>query len=88
MGVIVPTVRIYDRRLFVALEEQLPGIFVSSSEEPSQGLVLRQKEFPEREASALVGENPANQHHLDHIDELDVFIHHALNARLQCYRLI
>ena len=46
MGVIVPTVRIYDWWLFVALEEQLPGIFVSSSEEPSKGLVLLWIEFP------------------------------------------
>ena len=46
MGVIVPTVQIYDRRLLVALEKQLLGIFVSSSEEPSQGLVLLRIEFP------------------------------------------
>ena len=46
MGVIVPAVRINNRRLLVALEEQLPGIFVSSSEQPLQGLVLLRIEFP------------------------------------------
>ena len=46
MGMIVPVVRVNDRRLLVALEEQLPGTFMSSSEEPFQGLVLRRIEFP------------------------------------------
>ena len=46
VGKIVPTIRVYGRRLLVALEEQLPGTFVSSSEEPFEGLVLRRIEFP------------------------------------------
>ena len=45
MGKIVPTIRVYGRRLLAALEEQLPGIFVSGSEEPRQSLVLLRIEF-------------------------------------------
>ena len=36
----------------------------------------------------MAWEDPANQHHLDHVNELDVFIHHALNVRLQRYQLV
>ena len=43
---VMPALRIYGRRYLVALEEQLLGIFVSSFEEPSQGLVLLRIEFP------------------------------------------
>src|SRR4051812_14999945 len=53
-----------------------------------QGLMLLRIEIPQRATSALAWENQANQHHLDHIDELDVLGYHALDARLQCYQLI
>ena len=43
---VVSTVRICGRRYLVALEEQLPGIFVSYFEEPFQGVVLFQVEVP------------------------------------------
>ena len=46
MGNIVPAVRVYGWRRLVALKEQLPGILVSGSEEPRQGLVLLRIEFP------------------------------------------
>ena len=46
MGKIVPTVRVYIRRLLIAFKEQLPDIFVSGSEEPLQGLVLLRIKFP------------------------------------------
>ena len=46
MGKIVPTVRVYGQRLLVALEEQLPRVFVSGAEEPFQGLMLLWIEFP------------------------------------------
>ena len=40
MGNIVPAVRVYGGRRLIALKEQLPGIFVSGSEEPFQSYVL------------------------------------------------
>ena len=39
-------------------------------------------------STALAWKDPANKHHLDHIDELDVLAYHALDARLQCYQLV
>ena len=88
VGKIVPTVRVYGRRLLVALEKQLPGIFVSGSEEPHQGLVLLRIELPQRAASVLARKDPADQHHLDDVKELDVPGHYTLNARLQRYQLV
>ena len=73
---------------FVALKKQLPGAFVSTLEEPYQSLVLLRIEIPQRAASALARKNPADQHHLDDINELHVLGHHALNARLQRYQLV
>ena len=84
----MPTIRVYGRRLLIAFEEQLPGVFVSGAEELHQGLVLLRIELPQSGSSALVREDLANQHNLDHIDELDVFVHHALDARLQRHQLI
>ena len=78
----MPAVRVYGRRLLIALKEQLPGIFVSSSEEPLQGLVSPRIKLPKGALSALAREDPANQQHLDYIDKFDVLVHHALNARL------
>ena len=46
MSNIVPAVQVYGWRHLVALKEQLPGIFVSGSKEPLQGLVLIGVEFP------------------------------------------
>ena len=83
MGRIVPAVRVYGRRRLVALKKQLPDILMSGSEEPLQSLVLLRIEFPQGECSALARKDPVNKHHLDHIDELDIFIHRALDARLQ-----
>ena len=85
---IVPTIRIRGWQYLVALEEQRPGIFVSCSEEPLQGLVSPRIKLPKGALSALAREDPANQHHLDYIDKFDVLVHHALNARLQRYQLV
>ena len=61
---------------------------MSGFKEPHQGLVLLWIKLPQRAASALAREDPANQHHLNYIDKLDVLGYHALNARLQRYQLI
>ena len=57
-------------------------------EEPHQGPMLLRVEIPQRSSSTLARKNPANQHHLNYIDELDVLGYHALDARLQRYQLI
>ena len=46
MGEVVPAVRVYGWQRLVALEEQLPDIFVCGSKEPLQGPVLFLVEFP------------------------------------------
>ena len=61
---------------------------MSSFEEPLQGLVPLRVELPKGAFSALAGEDPANQHHLDYVDKLDVPINHALNAHLQRNQLV
>ena len=71
--IIVTTVRIHGRWLLVALKEQLPCAFVSSLEEPHQSLILLWVELPQRTALVLTWKDLANQHHLDHINELDLF---------------
>ena len=43
---VMTTVRICGRWYLVALEEQLPGVFVSCFEEPLQGVVLFWVEIP------------------------------------------
>ena len=64
------------------LEKHLPDIFMRGAEELSQGLVLGRIELRQMASPALVGKDPEKKHHLDHIDELDVLVHHALHARL------
>ena len=80
MGQVVPTVLARRRPRLVGLKEHLPDVFVRSAEELLQGLVLGPIEPPQIASPALAWKDPANKHHLDHIDELDVFIHHALDA--------
>ena len=60
MGQIMPAVLGGLRRHLVALEEQLPDIFLRGSEEPLQGLVLLRIEFPQRASLALAWKDPAN----------------------------
>ena len=53
------------------LEQHLPGIFVRSVEEPAQGLVLCQIKLPQIEGPLLAREDPADEHDLDYVDELE-----------------
>ena len=48
-----------------ALEQHLPGIFVRSVEEPTQGLVLCRIKLPQVEGPLLAREDPADEHDLD-----------------------
>ena len=88
MGQVVPTVlgRIWPR--LVGLEKHLPDIFVRSVEELQQGLVLGRIVLPQMASPALTWKDPANKHHLDHIDKLDIIIYHAPDVRLKHCQLV
>ena len=88
MGQVVPTVLGRLRPRLVGLKEHLLDVFVRSSEELLQGLVLVRIELPQMASPALAWKDPANKHHLDHIDELDVLVYHALDARLKRCQLV
>ena len=66
-----------------ALKQHLPGIFVHSVEELAQGLVLCRIKLPQFEGPLLAWEDPANEHDLDYIDELEILVHQLLDAGLK-----
>ena len=82
MGQVVPTILGRLRPRLIGFEKHLPDVFMCSAEELLQGLVLGRIELPQMESPALARKDPAKKHHLDHVDELDVVVHHAPNARL------
>ena len=57
-----------------ALEKHLPGIFLRCIEESGKSLVLSRFEFPQIEGPSLTWEDPAEEHDLDHVDKLDLFL--------------
>ena len=60
MGQVVPTVLGRLRPRLVGLKEHLPDVFVRSSEELLQGLVLGRIELPLMASPALAWKDPAN----------------------------
>ena len=58
-----------------SFKQHSPDIFVRSIKEPAQSLVLRQIELPHTEAPSLARENPADEHDLDYINELELPFH-------------
>ena len=72
---------------FGALEQHPPGIFVRSVEEPAQGPVLCRIKLPQIEVPLLAGENPADEHDLDHIDKLELLVHQGLETGLESGQL-
>ena len=75
-------------RYLGALEQHLPDVLMRRVEELSQRLVLGRVELPQIECPSLTQEDPAEEHDLDHVDELDFLSYHALNAHLQRYQLL
>ena len=71
-----------------ALEQHPLGIFMSRVEEPIQSSVLRRIELPQVELPLLAREYPADEHNLDYVGELELLVHHALDARLQRCQLV
>ena len=66
-----------------ALEQHLPGIFVHSIEEPAQGLVLCRIKLPQVKSPSLTREDPADEHDLDCVDELDLPVYQIFDAGLK-----
>ena len=70
-----------------ALEQHLPGLFVRSVEEPAQGPVLCRIKLPQIEVPLLAGENPVDEHDLDHVDKLELLVHQGLETGLESGQL-
>ena len=70
-----------------ALEQHLPGIFVHSIEEPAQGLVLCRIKLPQIKGLSLAREDPADEHDLDHVDELELLVQQGFDAGLESGQL-
>ena len=88
MSQVVPTVFGFLRPHLIGLEEHLPNAFVRNAEEMLQGLVLGRIKLPQIAGLALAWKDPAKKHHLDHIDKIDVLVHHSPDAGLQHGHLV
>ena len=75
------------RRYLGALEQHPPDILVCRVVELSQRLVLGRVELSQIECPSLTQENPAEEHDLDHVDELDFLAHHVPDAGLESGQL-
>ena len=69
------------------LKPHLPGIFVRGVEEPAQGLVLCRIKLPQFEGPLLAWEDPADEHDLDYVDNLELLVHQGLDAGLESGQL-
>ena len=88
MGQVVPAVLGRSRPHLVGLEEHPPVVFVRGAEELQQGLLLGRVVLPQMASPALARKDPANKHHLDHIDKLDILVYHAPDACLKRCQLV
>ena len=70
-----------------ALEKHPPGIFVRRVEEPVKSLMLRRVELPKVEGPSLTREDQADEHNLDYVDKLELFVHQVLDACLESGQL-
>ena len=75
------------RRYFGGLEKHLPCAFMRHVVELPERLVFGRDELPQIECLHLAGQNPANEHDLDHVDKLDVLVLHAFDACLESGQL-
>ena len=78
-----PTVLGYERRYFGGLEQRLPRVFVLHAVELLKHLVFGQDKVPQIKCPSLAWKDPADKHDLDHVDKLDVLVHHALDTLLE-----
>ena len=56
-------------------------------EELMQRLVFGRIELPHIECPSLTREDPADEHHLDHVDKLDLLVPHTFDAGLESGQL-
>ena len=68
---------------FLGLEEQLPNVFVHRAKEVLQGLWPLWTKLPHVRGPELAWESPAEERHLNHVCETDVFSYHVGDALLQ-----
>ena len=73
---------------FSPLEQHPPGSFVRCVEEPAKGPVLCRIKLPHIEGPLLAGENPADEHDLDHVDKLKLLVHQGLETGLESGQLL
>ena len=75
----------FGRKLVRDVGGQVSGLpkLRTSCREPTQGLVLCRIELPQIEGPLLAGENPANEHDLDHVDKLKLLVHQYLETGLE-----
>ena len=70
-----------------ALEQHPPDVLVHLVVELSQHLVLGQVELPQIKCPSLARKDPAEEHDLDHVDELNFLVRHVLDAGLESGQL-
>ena len=70
-----------------ALEQHPPDVLMHRVIELSQHLVLGQVEHQQNKCSSLARKDPAEEHDLDHVDELNFLVHHVSDAGLQSGQL-
>ena len=75
------------RRYLGALEQHLPDVLVHRVEELLQRLMLGLVKLPQIEYPSLTREDPAEEHDLDHVDELDFLTRHVPDAGLESGQL-
>ena len=80
LGGVEPAVLGYERRYFGGLEQHLPRVLVLYAIEPLERPVFSRDEFPQIECPPLARQYQANEHDLDHVEELDVLVLHALDV--------
>ena len=78
----------YGRRYFRSLEQHLPRLFVLHAIEPLERPVFGWDEFPQIKCPPLARQYQANEHDLDHVDELHPLGYHVPDARLEPYQLV
>ena len=69
------------------LEQHPPDVLVHRVVELSQCLVLGRVELPQNKCPLLARKDPAEEHNLDHVDELDFLVRHVLDAGLESDQL-
>ena len=68
------------RRNLGTLEQHPQDVLVRRVIELSQCLMLGRVELPQIECPSLTREDPAEEHDLDHVDELDLLAYHILDT--------